>query len=165
MPFDDYASNDVLRAHGSAGGPLSVLIVDDSRTIRYLYRVTLEAEGFRVLVAEDGVVGLQSALVERPDVLIVDMVMPQMDGMTMITLLRQQEASRGMLRAPVIVLSGMETSRERNGELGIVATLDKAALTPKDVAQAIKTLVATMPTRTVQGAPADSAASTLLSAL
>jgi len=165
MPYDVCASDDALRIHEALPSPLTVLIVDDSRTIRYLYRVTLEAEGFRVLVAEDGVVGLQSALVERPDVLIVDMVMPQMDGMSMITLLRQQEASRGMASAPVIVLSGMETSRERNDELGIVATLDKAALTPKDVAQAIKVLMAATSTRGSADAAHTSAAPTLHAAL
>ena len=57
-----------------------VLIVDDEPAIRLLCRVNLEAEGMEVLEAEDGLKGLETARSERPDVVLLDVMMPVLDG-------------------------------------------------------------------------------------
>ena len=66
----------------------TVITVDDSMSIRETIRLTLEASGFRVLVAEDGAKGLALAQQEKVDLVITDMNMPVMDGITLITHLR-----------------------------------------------------------------------------
>ena len=80
----------------------SVLIVDDEVQIRRLLRVTLEANGYRVLEAATGPDGLAEAAQRNPDVIILDLGLPGMDGLTVLKRLREWS------RAPVLVLSVQE---------------------------------------------------------
>jgi two-component system, OmpR family, alkaline phosphatase synthesis response regulator PhoP len=59
---------------------LRVLVIDDEEPIRLLCRINLEAEGMEVLEAADGQKGLEAARVERPDVILLDVMMPGLDG-------------------------------------------------------------------------------------
>jgi CheY-like chemotaxis protein len=70
----------------SAGG--RILVVEDSPTVATVVKYFLELEGFEVLVAEDGRVGLETALRARPDVIVADVNMPGMDGVAMVKALR-----------------------------------------------------------------------------
>lgn len=92
-----------------------VLVVDDEPQIRRALRTALSAHGYTVEVAEDGVSGLESIASWRPDAVVLDLVMPGMDGFEV---LRQ---SRAWSRAPVIVLSA------RGQEADKVAALDGGA--------------------------------------
>ncbi|HKV85375.1 MAG TPA: response regulator, partial [Ktedonobacterales bacterium] len=85
--------------------PRRILIVEDSRPLRELYRVVLEASGYLVSTAEDGVTGLAVALREQPDLLMVDISLPGKDGVTMLAELRQAERSRRRAPAPALLLS------------------------------------------------------------
>jgi two-component system KDP operon response regulator KdpE len=97
-------------------GPLpSVLIIDDEAQIRRLLRVTLEAGGYRVFEAGTGKEGLVEAAQRRPDVIILDLGLPDVDGLE--TLRRVREWSQ----APVIVLSVRESEEDK------VAALDNGA--------------------------------------
>ena len=60
--------------------PLTVLTVDDSRTMRDMLKHSLVAAGFRVLQAEDGIDGLEVLKTEMPDVIVTDINMPRLDG-------------------------------------------------------------------------------------
>lgn len=82
---------------GNGGGDRpnhSVLVVDDSPTIRVLLRDKLEAEGYRVVEAEDGDIALEVALRERPDLIICDINMPKVDGWEFCWNLRKQQDLR-----------------------------------------------------------------------
>lgn len=68
--------------------PKTVLTVDDSMSIRETVRMTLESAGYRVLTADDGSKGLAAAQQQRADLVITDLNMPVMDGITLITHLR-----------------------------------------------------------------------------
>ncbi len=59
---------------------MRVLVIDDEPPIRLLCRINLEAEGMEVLEAADGPSGLETARVERPDVILLDVMMPGLDG-------------------------------------------------------------------------------------
>jgi CheY-like chemotaxis protein len=65
-----------------------VLVVEDSVTVAAVVKFSLELEGFEVLMAQDGVLGLEMALRERPDVIVTDVMMPGMDGVAMVSALR-----------------------------------------------------------------------------
>ena len=64
------------------------LVVEDSRTIAAIVKHYLQVEGFEVLVASDGVVGLETAVRERPHVIVTDLNLPGMGGMDMVRALR-----------------------------------------------------------------------------
>jgi type IV pilus assembly protein PilB len=73
-----------------------VLVVEDSPTIMSVVKYFLELEGFDVLTAADGVLGLDLALKERPDLIISDVNMPGMNGLAMVKALRQDIRTRGV---------------------------------------------------------------------
>jgi len=93
----------------------AVLIIDDEVQIRRLLRVTLEANGYRVLEAATGNEGLVAAAQWRPEVIVLDLGLPDMDGSMVLKRLREWS------QAPVLVLS------VREGELDKVSALDLGA--------------------------------------
>jgi DNA-binding response OmpR family regulator len=92
----------------------TVLIIDDDARLTGPMRFQLEAEGFAVLVAGDGPSGLRAAIDGRPDVILLDIMLPGMDGWQVC-----QEIRR-FSQVPIIMLSalGMEVDRIRGLELG-----------------------------------------------
>jgi two-component system KDP operon response regulator KdpE len=92
-----------------------VLIIDDEVQIRRLLRVTLEGSGYRVFEAATGQEGLVEAAQRRPDVIVLDLGLPDMDGAAVLKRLREWS------QAPVLVLS------VREGEDDKVAALDNGA--------------------------------------
>jgi DNA-binding response OmpR family regulator len=81
-----------------------VLIVEDDRVLRRVVVDNLSTEGFSVFEAEDGIVGLDMAKKVHPDLILLDVVMPRMDGITMLEKLREDEWGRG---AKVIMLTNL----------------------------------------------------------
>ncbi len=81
---------------GKAQGKELVLVVEDSSTIASVVKYFLELEGFQVLVAKDGNLGLESAKRNQPHVIVTDYNMPGMDGMSMVKALRAEAATRGI---------------------------------------------------------------------
>jgi len=69
-------------ARGATGGPRTILVVDDFDDTRLLLRTWLERRGFRVVEAENGFEAINQAESESPDLIIMDMQMPQLDGLS-----------------------------------------------------------------------------------
>jgi two-component system KDP operon response regulator KdpE len=95
--------------------PAVVLIIDDEVQIRRLLRVTLEANGYRVFEAATGQEGLVEAAQRRPDAIVLDLGLPDMDGAAVLKRLREWS------QAPVLVLSVREEEDDK------VAALDNGA--------------------------------------
>lgn len=81
----------------------NVLVVDDEPLTRNLLRLMLEPAGFRVTGAEDGFEALEMAREMAPDIMILDVMMPLMDGLTVCKTLRNEQATANL---PIIMLSG-----------------------------------------------------------
>lgn len=81
---------------------VTVLVVEDDLTILQLLEVNFEMEGFTVLRAEDGMLGLEAARSKRPDVIVSDVMMPNMSGLEMVSELKADPDTAGI---PVILLS------------------------------------------------------------
>jgi len=81
----------------------SVLVVDDEYDIRQLLSTMLTMMGYQSFVAQDGLEALEKILECKPDVLILDVMMPGMDGLTLCRKLRDTEATAAL---PIIMLSG-----------------------------------------------------------
>lgn len=92
--------------------PTRILTVDDSRTMLDMLRVSLIRAGFNVVQAENGREGLAALENETFDVIITDVNMPVMDGITFTRNLRQHPQHKGL---PVLILT-TETSREKRDE-------------------------------------------------
>ena len=74
-----------------SAGPKTILVVDDAALVRVYYRSILEEAGFQVAEALNGLEALEALLVGAVDLLMVDINMPQMDGLTFLRLLRERE--------------------------------------------------------------------------
>jgi CheY-like chemotaxis protein len=96
----------------------TVLVVDDDPVIQKLLKVNFEMEGYRVVSAADGAEGLEQARAEDPDVIILDIMMPRMNGLEVLTVLKGDGALRAI---PVILLS----AKAQAGD--VQAGLDKGA--------------------------------------
>jgi adenylate cyclase len=83
----------------------SILVVDDDRVNRMLLARALELEGHDVRLAEDGTVGLELLAAQRADVVLLDVVMPGLDGMTVLQRMRDDDALRDV---PVIMVSALD---------------------------------------------------------
>jgi CheY-like chemotaxis protein len=79
-----------------------ILIVDDSDTQRAIYKEILEDSGYKVVIAKNGLDGLQAVKRELPDVIVTDISMPEMDGIEMVAQLKSDEKTRYI---PVICAS------------------------------------------------------------
>lgn len=86
-----------------------VLIVDDDESIRQLLALGLEMEGFRTTTAQDGFTGLRSAAKERPDVVILDMMMPGRDGFTVLEGIRSRPE---LADTPVVMLTARSGAQD-----------------------------------------------------
>ena len=116
--------DDFLARSGHAGrpGPV-VLIVDDDPGVRRHVRVSLEAEGYTVREAGGAAEGLALVDEERPDLILLDVMMPQVDGWEM---LRQVQERHGVGAIPVVMFSGRtEEGAEQATERGAQAFVGK----------------------------------------
>jgi DNA-binding response OmpR family regulator len=93
-----------------------VLVIDDEAPIRLLCRVNLEAEGMHVLEAADGITGLDLARGERPDVVLLDVMMPGLDGWRVAEEMLEDERTNGI---PIIFLTARAEFRDRARGLDI----------------------------------------------
>ena len=113
------------------GGLVSarVLVVDDDASIRSLLEVTFRTEGLEVETARNGQEGLEAALVDPPAVIVLDVMMPVMDGWTAAERLKANERTRDV---PIIFLTARTLDRDlkRGRELGAAAYVTK----PFDIA-------------------------------
>ena len=82
----------------------TVLVAEDDPSVRMTIEFVLKDEGFDVLLAEDGEQALSLALEATPDVILLDQIMPKMDGKEVLTALRKEDSTKDI---PVLVLTGM----------------------------------------------------------
>lgn len=114
-----------------------IAIIEDDQAISQMYRMKFEANGFEVQLAHNGRAGV--ALVEdfHPDIILLDMQMPEMTGDEALTEIRKQPASK---TTPVIILTnlGREEAPKDIDKLTISSYIVKADLTPSQVVERVK---------------------------
>ena len=101
----------------------TILLVDDEPTIRVLIRASLAGTGYRLIEAADGATGLELARRERPDLILLDIVLPRLSGLEVCWALKEDPATAGM---PVYLLTGLVQQTERktakeHGAQGFIA--------------------------------------------
>jgi DNA-binding response OmpR family regulator len=108
-PIDTARLTAVLKKFQGATEGRSILVVEDDRDTRALLSRLLREQGWAVSEAANGCAGLESVAERSPDLILLDLMMPEMDGFEFILELRQREAGRAV---PVIVLSAMEITQQ-----------------------------------------------------
>ena len=116
-----------------------VLVIDDESTVGLILRLALDAKGHDTVVAEDGRSGIELALTEHPDAIVLDLMMPRVNGYDVLDALRGAEEMAGV---PIIVLTAVTLSRERDRCLseGADAVITKP-FDPADVIDALDGLL------------------------
>jgi DNA-binding response OmpR family regulator len=117
-----------------------VLVIDDEAPIRLLCRVNLEAEGMEVLEAADGPSGLETARAEIPDVILLDVMMPGLDGWRVAEELLDDERTQAI---PIVFLTARAELRDRARgiDLGGVDYVTKP-FNPVELAPLVRSLLA-----------------------
>lgn len=114
-----------------------IAIIEDDQAISQMYRIKFEAEGYEVETAENGVLGLEMAEKMRPDIILLDLMMPEMTGDEMLAKLRGTDWGKDV---KVIILTNMGEEEAPDGirELGVQRFIVKAEMTPRQVAEMVK---------------------------
>jgi DNA-binding response OmpR family regulator len=125
-----------------------VLVIEDEPSISQLLRIVLENDGHEVLVADDGSRGLATATRRSPEVIILDVMMPFMDGFAVLEALREDERT---VTIPVVMLSAIqkEAVEERCYRLGAQAFVRKP-FDPDILLGTVQELVSTPPQLTIE---------------
>lgn len=85
---------------------MRILIIDDSSFVREMLTMTFQREGYEIMCASDGVEGLTALYLSTPDVILLDLEMPSMDGMTFLETIRKQRQFEDL---PVILLTSVQS--------------------------------------------------------
>jgi DNA-binding response OmpR family regulator len=114
-----------------------ILIIEDDRFLRELMVRKLKMENLEVVEAEDGAEGLKKIKEEKPDLVLLDLILPEMDGFEVLEQKRKDEEIKDI---PVIILSnlGQKEEIDRGLQLGAKDFLVKAHFSPSEIVEKIK---------------------------
>lgn len=118
-----------------------IAIIEDDPVISQMYRMKFEADGFEVELANNGKRGVAMAESFKPDMILLDLQMPEMNGAEALAVIRKSDWGKNI---PVIILTnlGEEESPKEIRALGIHSYIVKADLTPRQVVERVKDALA-----------------------
>ncbi len=101
-----------------------ILFIDDDNFLRKVYKSELKENGYEVILAADGKDGIDKAKLEKPNLIILDMILPIMNGFEVLTTLKNDSSTKSI---PIIILSnlGQEIDKKKGKDLGAVDYLVK----------------------------------------
>jgi two-component system response regulator ResD len=118
-----------------------IAIVEDDQAISQMYRIKFEAEGYDVETAENGELGLELIEKMRPNIVLLDLMMPVMTGEEMLDKLRSQPWGKD-IKVIILTNRGEQEIPPEVKQLGVTALILKADMTPRQVAELVKTKLA-----------------------
>jgi DNA-binding response OmpR family regulator len=116
-----------------------ILIVEDDAFIRDIYGVKFTNEGFEVILAENGIEAVRKLEDITPDVILLDMIMPYMDGMEVLKKIKDNQAWKSI---PIIMLTNISEKEKisQGREFGVNEYLIKSHFTPAEVVEKVNNL-------------------------
>lgn len=114
-----------------------IAIIEDDQAISEMYRIKFEAEGYDVETAENGKLGLELIEQMRPTVVLLDLMMPVMDGEEVLAHLRASQWGKD-IKVIILTNRGEQEIPEQVRDLGVLAVILKANMTPRQVAELVK---------------------------
>ncbi|MBU1557689.1 response regulator [Patescibacteria group bacterium] len=112
-----------------------VLIIDDNKAYRETLKIVLESKGYIVEIAVDGEEGKSKIISENPDLILLDVVMPKENGISLLEEIKKNEL---MNKIPVIVSSSYPGAKELTEGFGVNAFITKADLTTEEIVNKIE---------------------------
>ena len=149
-PIDRDRLSAIVAKYRPRTGTGTVLVVEDDPAVRAVFRRVLERDGWHVVEAEDGRIGLERIAEASPALVLLDLMMPQMDGFAFLDALRQDPSSS----VPVVVITAKDLSAEDHRRLngGVQQILQKGAYEREELLQRVRGLVAAHIGRPATGA-------------
>jgi PAS domain S-box-containing protein len=140
-PIDRDRLADVIDKYRPKDPGRVVLVVDDDSATRQVLRRTLIKQGWSVVEAENGRVALERVATQKPSLIMLDMVMPEMDGFQFLAALRKDEASAS---TPVVVLTSKDLTPDERAQLtgNVERILQKGAYSREALLSEVKNIVA-----------------------
>lgn len=116
---------------------IKILLIEDNPFLLNMYATKFELENFKVVMAEDGEKGLKTAIKEIPDIILLDIMLPKMDGFEVLKGLKEEKSTQAI---PVILLTNLSQKEEveRGLSMGANDYLIKAHFMPSEVVDKIK---------------------------
>ncbi len=117
-----------------------ILVVEDDPMISSMYKTKFEADGFEVFTADNGATGLELIKKEEPDIVMLDIILPQLDGFSVLEQIKKDKTTKDI---PVIMLTNLSTEedKEKGKKMGALDYLVKASLTPGQISEKIKKIL------------------------
>ncbi len=114
-----------------------VLLIEDEKMLAEMYRTKFDNEGFKIDVAFDGDEGLKAAKSEKPDIILLDIILPKLDGFLVLKELKKDPSTK---KIPVILLSnlGQDEDIKKGKKLGADDYFVKANHTPAEIVNKVK---------------------------
>lgn len=114
-----------------------ILIVEDDMYINKMYQLKLNLEGYEVEVAENGRIGMEKVKSFKPDIMLLDILMPEMDGFEVLKAIKEDSSIKSI---PILIMSnlGQEDHIQKGKELGAIGYIVKTQYTPAKVVETIK---------------------------
>lgn len=116
---------------------IKILLIEDDPFLLSMYSVKFESEDFKVLTAEDGEKGIKIALKEKPEIILLDILLPKMNGFEVLAKLKKSDETKNI---PIILLTNLSQKDEISKGLSLGADdyLIKAHFMPSEVVEKIK---------------------------
>jgi two-component system alkaline phosphatase synthesis response regulator PhoP len=117
-----------------------ILLIEDDEQIRSMYQVAFEAQGFSCQTAGDGAKGLEMVKNDKPDLILLDIMMPNVDGMTVLSDLKKDPE---LSMIPVIMLSNLSIQEgiDKAMALGAKDYINKSLVKPREVVEKVKAIL------------------------
>ena len=117
-----------------------VLIIEDDSYISDMYKIKLESENFEVVTAKDGIIGTRIIEKQKPDIVLLDIVMPKIDGFSVLKTIKRNPELKEI---PIVLLTNLSQKEnvEKGFELGADSYIIKAHFTPSEVVKKIKDIL------------------------
>lgn len=114
-----------------------ILIIEDDRYISKMYQLKLSLEGYEVQVAENGKQGVDKIKEMMPNIILLDILMPELDGFEVLKIAKSDEATKNI---PVLIMSnlGQEDHIQKGMQMGAIGYIVKSQYTPSKVVEKIK---------------------------
>ncbi len=117
--------------------PIKIAIIEDDVAISQMYRIKFEAEDYEVETAENGKLGLELAEKMQPDIILLDLMMPEMNGEEMLVQMRNTDWGKD-IRVIILTNMGEQEAPPILKELNVRRFIVKAEMTPRQVAEMVK---------------------------
>jgi len=116
---------------------VKIAIIEDDQAISQMYRIKFEAEGYEVETATNGKLGLELAEKMKPEIILLDLMMPEMSGDEMLTQMRKTDWGKD-IKVIILTNTGEQEAPAILNDLNVRRFIVKAEMTPRQVAEMVK---------------------------